>query len=188
MRTLDSVTVTMAPDLRSSPHCSSTRTRSSASCLRFQPFDADANHRRPRRARKGQLGMKIRVQGNDDLRMVPSSREDGAVGGSGKANFADMVGFQARVDASEVWWSAAGPGREAASAGNDRGKDFVVEGSGGESERLANIFVFEFRVLALELGTVGISRQGFKYAADCQAHVADARLAVHAGRVGRDAV
>ena len=63
----------------------------------FQPFDADANHRRPRRARKGQLGVKIRVQGNDDLRMVPSSREDGAAGGSRKANFADVVGFQARV-------------------------------------------------------------------------------------------
>jgi hypothetical protein len=75
-----------------------------------------------------------------------------------------------------------------AEAGDDRGKDFVVEGSGGESERLANIFVFEFRVPALELGTLGISRQGFKHSATCQSHVADARLAVHAGRVGRGTV
>jgi len=87
-----------------------------------------------------------------------------------------------------LWWSAAGPGREAASAGNDRGKDFVVEGSGDESERLANIFIFELGVLALELGTLGISRQGFKDTANCQSHVADARFAVHAGRDGRDAV
>ena len=41
--------------------------------------------------------MFFRVQRSDDLRVVPSSREDGGVGGSGKANFADVVGYQARV-------------------------------------------------------------------------------------------
>ena len=153
----------------------------------FQPFDADANHGGPRRARKGLLGMKIRVQSNDDLRMVSSSR-----GWCHRRQRQGQLRRRGRLlgprPANEAWWSAAGPGREGASGGNDRGKDFVVEGSGGEGERLANIFVFEFRVLALELGTVGISCQGFKYTANCQAHVANARLAVHAGRVGRDAV
>ena len=70
--------------------------------FRFQPFDADANHRRPRRARKGQLGMKIRVQGNNDLPMVPSSREDGAVGGSGKAKLRRRGRLSGPRRASEV--------------------------------------------------------------------------------------
>ena len=109
--------------------------------------------------------MKIRVQGNHDLRMLPSAGEDGAVIGGGKADIAHVVGLTGRR-ASEAWWSAAGPGREAASAGNDRGKNFVVEGSGGESERLANVFVFEFGVLVLELGTVGVGGQGFEHTAD----------------------
>jgi hypothetical protein len=38
-----------------------------------------------------------RCSRNDDRRVVPSSREDGGVGGSGKANFTDVVGYQARV-------------------------------------------------------------------------------------------
>ena len=63
----------------------------------LQPIDADANHGRPRRARKRQLGMEICVQGDDDLTMVPSTREDGSVVGVGKADVADVFSGQARV-------------------------------------------------------------------------------------------
>jgi hypothetical protein len=45
-----------------------------------------------------------------------------------------------------------------------------------------------FRVLALERGTVGISRHGFKYTVNFQVQAADARLAFHAARCGRYAV
>jgi hypothetical protein len=62
------------------------------------------------------------------------------------------------------------------------------ERRGGESERLANIFVFELRVLALELGPVGISRQGFEHMADRQSQVANSRPIIHVGRVGGDTV
>ncbi len=58
----------------------------------------------------------------------------------------------------------------------------------GEGARLANVFVLELRVLALELGAVGVSGQGFEHTADRQSHVANARHFDHAGRVGRDAV
>ena len=63
----------------------------------LQPIDADANHGRPRRAQKRQLGMEICVQGDDDLTMVPSTREDGSVVGVGKADVADVFSGQARV-------------------------------------------------------------------------------------------
>jgi hypothetical protein len=69
-----------------------------------------------------------------------------------------------------------------------KGQDLVVKHGGGESQRLANIFVFEFGVLTLELGAVGIESEGLEDAADGETKVADARLAIHASHVHFDAI
>jgi hypothetical protein len=57
--------------------------------------------------------MEIRVQGNDGLAMVPSPREDGAVGGGGKA---DIVGVDTGISAPSPMGLCAG--RAARSSGN----------------------------------------------------------------------
>jgi hypothetical protein len=53
---------------------------------------------------------------------------------------------------------------------------------------LANVFLFQFGVLALQVRAIREGGESLEHTPDGQAHVADAWLAVHAGRVGGDAV
>jgi hypothetical protein len=64
----------------------------------------------------------------------------------------------------------------------------VVNQSGGEDQRLPNIFVLKFRVLSPEFSTVWIDGQRLKHSADGKTEFADTRPAVHPSYVNRDSV
>jgi len=68
----------------------------------LQPLDADANHGGPRRARQGQRGMKIRLQGNDDLRMGPNAVRPYSRPGQGQLRPYGQLSGPRR--ASAVWF------------------------------------------------------------------------------------
>lgn len=58
----------------------------------------------------------------------------------------------------------------------------------GEDERLSDVLVFQFRVLALEFISVRIGCEPFENAADGKTEIADTRFAVHATWIAGDTV
>ncbi len=84
--------------------------------------------------------------------------------------------------------SAGGPGRGGGTSRAFEGLDAFVEVASGEGEGLADVFRFEFRIVAAEVVPVGGDGEGLDDAANGEAHGADGGLAVQDGGVGGDAV
>jgi hypothetical protein len=113
--------------------------------------------------------------------------EDGPFIGGGKTYVSCMFspeprGMQTRHRGAE------GPGQEEVSGSSDRRQDFVFQVTGSEGESLADVFVFELRVLALEFGAVRIGGECSEEVPHSQAQMADARLPVQLRGVTGDAV
>jgi hypothetical protein len=66
--------------------------------------------------------------------------------------------------------------------------DSIIQRRSCENQGLPNVIVIQLRELSKELLSVRIKREQLQYATDGKAEVADARLAIHAGRIERNAI
>jgi len=146
--------------------------------LRAQSFNAYSDHRRLEGLRQRKVHVEISIERDNHSILKGRSANDFRIFRLGQTDFARVNRIEACATKNRCRRTRSSLVRAAISSSRGQINHPVVQAGRGVGKRLADVFLFQFGKLALQIPAIGISGDSLHHAAHRQTQLADARLTV----------